>query len=139
MKKKLVSIVIPVYNEEKNIPRLVTKISETINNISSYTFEILIVENASHDETFPLLLKVNKKDPRFKIIQLARNAGCDGAIIAGLSYAKGEAAIIIMADLQENPNLIPKFIKKWEEGYDDVYGIVKRRPGMKTYKKIGTF
>jgi len=137
--KKQISVVIPAYNESPNIPKLISQITEIINAEKKYFFEVIIVENASTDNSFSLLSQARKNDKRIKIIQLAKNAGCDGAIMAGLSFAKGEAAIVLMADLQENPKLISSFLRKWEEGYDMVYGIVKKRSGVNPFKKIGTF
>jgi dolichol-phosphate mannosyltransferase len=104
----------------------------------TYDFEVIVVENGSYDSTFEKLLKVNKEDNRFKILQLSRNFGWEGGITAGLRYAKGDAAVIIMADLQEPPEMVSQFLAKWEEGYDVVYGIVKKRPGIPWRRRIFT-
>lgn len=135
--KKLISIIIPAFNEEEVIPKLSIALSKAMNELSAYTFEVIVVEHGSKDNTLKELLKIRKKDSRIKILQLAKNVGCDGGIIAGLSYAKGDAAIVMMADLQDDTNLFPKLIKKWEEGYDVVYTYITKRIKVKLYKKIG--
>lgn len=136
--KKLISIVIPIYNEEPGISELFKRLSASLNKIE-YNFEIILVENGSSDNSIKKLLEVRKKDKRFKILQLAKNVGCDGGIFAGLAYAKGDASIIMMADLQEPPELISKFIDKWNNGYEIVYGIVKKRPGIGIVRKMEIF
>jgi glycosyltransferase involved in cell wall biosynthesis len=139
MAKILLSIVIPVYNEEESIPLLIADLQKISKKLPAYNFEYILVENGSADDSLKLLLYERKKDKRIKILKLSRNFGCDGGIVAGLNYAAGDAAIIMMADLQDDPNLIPKFIAKWTQGYDIVYGIVAKREGMKTTRKIGTY
>ena len=125
--KKLISIVIPIYNESLVIPELIKRLTNFINKNPKYEFEIILVENGSEDESFKLLKKYTGLDKRFKVLQLSKNFGCDGGIIAGMRFAKGDACVIMMADLQEPVELIFDFIKKWEQGYEIVYGIVKKR------------
>lgn len=137
--KDLISIVIPAYNEEAVMEELVFRLTYVLNKLSSFNFEIIIVENGSMDATLVKLLAARKKDKRIKILQLAKNEGCDGAIVAGLTYARGQAAIVMMADLQDIPELIPEFIQKWKSGYEIVYGIVKKRKGVRITRKIGTY
>lgn len=129
MKKKLkkLSIVIPVYNEEEVIPELIKQLRIFINKKKEYYFEVIIIEHGSIDRSYELLKKTAKEDKRFKILRLSRNFGADNAITAGMHYATGDALVIMMADLQEPIELIVDFIKKWEEGYEIVYGIVKKR------------
>lgn len=126
---KKISVVIPLYNEEKVIPELIKQLTQFAHTILVYQFEFILVENGSQDSSFSLLQKHAKKDTRIKVIQLSRNFGCDGGITAGMRYATGEACVILMADLQEPIELISDFIKKWEDGYDIVYGIVRKRRG----------
>lgn len=125
--KKLISIVIPVYNEERVIPELLKRLNLFINKNSHYDFEVILVEHGSIDKSFDLLQKYAKKDKRIKVLQLAKNVGCDGGIEAGMKQAIGHALIIMMADLQEPVELISQFLKKWESGYDIVYGVVRKR------------
>jgi dolichol-phosphate mannosyltransferase len=134
--KKLVSIVIPAYNEEDVLDELKKRLQQVMVVNKNYDFEAIIVENGSHDSTYEKLLLINKEDPRFKVVQLSRNFGCDGGITAGLRYAKGDVAVIMNADLQDPPEMITSFIQKWEQGYDIVYGIIQKREGVSIIRKI---
>ena len=134
--KKEISIVISAYNESKNISELSKQIIKVIDKIKKYNFEIIIVDNGSEDKTYEEILKVRKKDKRFKVIKLPRNFSPSGGQSAGLHYASGEATIIMDADLQDSPEIIPKFISKWEEGYDIVYGVISKREGVSLIRKI---
>lgn len=125
--KKKISFVIPIYNEEEVVPELIKRLSAFINKMPKYNFEVVLVENGSFDNSFKLLVKLTKKDQRFKILQLSKNFGADGGIVAGIHYATGDACVIMMADLQEPVEVVKQFIKKWEQGYEIVYGIVKKR------------
>ena len=134
--KKLVSVVIPAYNEEEVLDELKRRLQQVMEINKNYDFEVVIVENGSWDLTFEKLLYINRVDPRFKVVQLSRNFGCDGGITAGLRYVKGDAVVIMNADLQDPPEMITQFIKKWEEGYDIVYGIIQKRKGVSLIRKI---
>ena len=134
--KRLISIVVPSYNEIAVLDELKKRLKEVMAIDNNYDFEIIIVENGSCDSSFEKLNRFNKEDPRFKIVQMSRNFGCDGAISAGLKYAKGDAAVIMNADLQDPPEMIPEFIKKWEEGYEIVYGIIQKRIGVSFTRRI---
>ncbi|CAN5236649.1 glycosyltransferase family 2 protein [soil metagenome] len=125
--KKLITFVIPVYNEEDAIPSLTKEITQFINKNTAYDFDVIYVENGSHDKSYKMLEAAAQKDPRIKILQLSRNFECDGGIAAGLHYVQGDACVVMMADLQEPLSVVKDFLKKWEEGYEIVYGIVKKR------------
>lgn len=134
--KHLVSIVIPAYNEEEVLEELQNRLKKVMEDNSNYEFEVIIVENGSRDLSFEKLLKINEADSRFKVVRLSRNFGCDGGITAGLKYAAGDAAVIMNADLQDPPEMITQFIKKWEEGYEIIYGIIQKREGVSFIRKI---
>ena len=87
------------------------------------------MENGSTDDTWAKLQAIHAADPRFKVVRLARNFRMDGGLTAGLAYADGDACVLMTADLQDPPEMIPAFLRKWEEGYENVYGIVTERQG----------
>ena len=102
--KKTISIVIPLYNEEGNVDELCRQLNQLFREEKKYNFEVITVEHGSTDATFSKLLKIRKKNKNFKILQLSRNFGnVDAAISAGLKFSKGNAAVILMGDLQEPP------------------------------------
>lgn len=136
--KKLISIVIPAYNERDNVDELARRLQAVFAANPAYNFEVIVVENGSQDDTFERLIDVNKRDPRFKILQLARNFRMDGGVTAGLRHASGDAAIIMTADLQDPPELIAQFVAKWEEGYECVYGMVTRRRGTTWLRRLNS-
>lgn len=137
--KQLISIVIPIYNEELVIKELCKRLAKLFDSLPHYSFEIIMVENGSYDRSYKKLLDERKKDKRIKILQLSRNVGTDGGLMAGLHFANGEAVVMMTADLQDIPELIPQFIEKWKQGFEIVYGIVIKREKVKTTRKIGTF
>ena len=125
--KKLISIVIPAYNEEDCVQELARQLTTVMDTLKKYRFEVLIVENGSTDKTWKLLQKIAETDKRFKPIRLSRNFGMDGGVTAGLELATGDACVIMTADLQDPPELIIEFAKKWEEGFENIYMIVEKR------------
>lgn len=126
--KKLISIICPVYNEQVNINTFYDRMQTVISTLgNSYEFEYLFTNNRSTDKTLELLFNLRKQDNRVQIITLSRNFGYQASILAGLLYASGNASIVIDVDCEDPPELIPEFIKKWEEGCDIVYGIRKKR------------
>jgi dolichol-phosphate mannosyltransferase len=129
MTRKLISIIIPAYNESECIEELHSRLAKIFNSETDYDFEAVIVENGSSDDTYEKLIRINQTDPRFKILKLARNFRMDGGLTAGLSVINSDACILMTADLQDPPEQIPSLIRKWEEGYENVYGIVTERKG----------
>lgn len=134
--KKLISIVIPAYNEESVVGELKKRLQAVMDTCPRYDFEVIIVENGSADSTFARLLSIHQEDLRFRIVQLSRNFGCDGGITAGLAYARGDAAVIMNADLQDPPELIPRFVQEWEAGNEIVYGVIRKREGVNLVRRI---
>jgi dolichol-phosphate mannosyltransferase len=127
--RQLVSVVIPAYNETDCVDELARRLTLVMDAEPAYDFEIIVVENGSVDDTWDKLLAVHARDPRFKVVQLARNFGMDGGLTAGLAYATGDAAVVMTADLQDPPELIPTFLRRWEEGYENIYMVVSQRQG----------
>jgi glycosyltransferase involved in cell wall biosynthesis len=127
--KKLISIIIPAYNEEDCVDELATRLKTLFVTESQYDFEAIIVENGSIDATWEKLQKIAAADSRFKILKLSRNFRMDGGLTAGLDYIKGDACVLMTADLQDPPELISEFLRKWEVGWENIYGIVTKRGG----------
>lgn len=135
-KKKLITILVPAYNEQEILHLLYDRLVKLMNENTGYDFEILLVNDGSKDKTFEIMQELREKDKRFCYLNLSRNFGKETAMIAGLDYCKGDAVVIIDADLQDPPELIPEMIKYWEEGYDDVYAKRKSREGETWLKKF---
>ena len=129
MTKKLISLIIPAYNEEDCVDELAKRLSQVFNSETQYDFEVIIVENGSTDATWEKLKAISNADKRFKILKLSRNFKMDGGLTAGLDYVSGDACVLMTADLQDPPELIPTFLRKWEEGYENIFGIVTKRGG----------
>lgn len=132
---KLITILIPAYNEEEVLYKLYYRLSEVVNQLTNYNFELLFVNDGSKDQTLPIIKELRAIDQRVSYIDLSRNFGKETAMLAGFDYAKGDALIIIDADLQDPPELIPQMIELWEQGYDDVFAKRKSRSGETWFKK----
>lgn len=129
MDKKLISLIIPAYNEEDCVDELAKRLSQVFDSEKEYAFEALIIENGSIDSTWEKLQAISRADKRFKILKLSRNFRMDGGLTAGLDYVNGDACVLMTADLQDPPELIPTFLRKWEEGFENIYGVVTKREG----------
>lgn len=127
--KKLISIIIPAYNEEDCVQELSKRLQSLFAKESNYDFEAIIVENGSLDSTWEKLKQIANSDSRFKILKLSRNFRMDGGLTAGLDYVSGDACVLMTADLQDPPELISDFLRKWEEGWENIYGVVSKREG----------
>jgi len=133
--KKDLSIVVPVYNEEQNIPILYERLKAAANAISP-NHELIFVNDGSKDASFFELMKLAEKDDRVFFINFSRNFGHQIAVTAGLDYSKGEAVVIIDGDLQDPPELIPELYAKYKEGYEVVYAQRLKRKGESWFKKM---
>ena len=126
--KKLISLVIPVFNEAGNIPLLRKALIPVLDSLAArYEFEIIFTDNHSTDDSFFLLQAEAQRDPRVKILRFSRNFGYQRSILTGYQWARGAAAIQLDCDLQDPPALIPDLLAKWEEGFQVVYGVRKTR------------
>ena len=122
MEKKLISIVTPCYNEEGNVANLYEQVKVVIKEqLNNYDYEHIFIDNASTDQTVELLKDIAKKDKNVKIIVNSRNFGHIRSPVYAMMQAGGDVVISLVADLQDPPEMIPKFIKKWEQGYKIVY------------------
>ena len=133
---KKISIIVPAYNEEESLPYLEKRLVALMDNMKNYEFEVLFVNDGSKDKTLELIKELRERDERFCYVNFSRNFGKEIAMIAGLDYATGDAVILIDADLQDPPELIPELVKYWEQGYDDVYAKRKSRKGETFLKKF---
>ena len=133
---KKISIIVPAYNEEESLPYLYERLNKLMDSMKQYEFEILFVNDGSKDNTLKLIKQYREKDSRYCYVDFSRNFGKEIGMIAGLDYATGDCVILIDADLQDPPELIPELIKYWEEGYDDVYARRRSRDGETFLKKF---
>lgn len=133
--KKLITIMIPTYNEQDVLPQLFTRLNKLATNNSNYDFEFLFINDGSKDKTITMIEQESEKNSRISYINLSRNFGKEIAMLAGFDYSKGDAVVIIDADLQDPPELIPEMIKYWEQGYDDVFARRNNRKGETWLKK----
>ena len=122
---KKISILIPCYNEEKSLPLLYPELVKLMEGNKAYDWELMCVNDGSTDGTLAALQQLRQQDSRVNYVDLSRNFGKEAAMLAGFDYVTGDCMVIIDADLQHPPTLIPEMIKHWEAGYDDVYA--KRR------------
>jgi glycosyltransferase involved in cell wall biosynthesis len=120
------SVVIPIYNEAKNVEKLYEKLEEVLSKLDK-SYEVLLVDDGSTDGTTDELTEIHKRNSKYKVIQFRRNYGQTAAISAGFDYALGDVIVTIDADLQNDPKDIPKILKKIEDGYDVVSGWRKER------------
>ena len=130
-----ISVIVPSFNEEKNVPLIYERLTSTLSQISD-DYEIIFVNDCSKDNTLEVIKQLSKKDSHVKYISFSRNFGHQIAVSAGLDLCKGEAVVIIDADLQDPPELIFEMYKKYKEGYKVVYAKRKSREGETWFKKI---
>jgi dolichol-phosphate mannosyltransferase len=133
----LVSILLPVYNEESTLNELYLQLQEAIKD-SPYEFEIIFVDDGSRDSSYSIIQGFCREDSRVKAVKLSRNFGHQLAITAAIDSASGDAVVIMDADLQDPPRLIPEMIAKWQEGYDVVYGLHQQRKDT-WFKKVTAY
>jgi glycosyltransferase involved in cell wall biosynthesis len=131
---KLISVIVPCYNEEEVLHATHEQLSKVLVALSDYRYELIYVNDGSRDQTLPMLRQIAAADSRVKLLSFSRNFGHQIAITAGLDYCSGDAAVVIDADLQDPPHLIPDMISAWEQGSDVVYGKRRDREGETFFK-----
>ena len=132
---KTISILVPCYNEEAVLRKFHERTSNAIEPIANYSFSFLYVNDGSNDQTIDIMRELHKEDKRVTYIDLSRNFGKELAMIAGIDYCDSDALIIMDADLQDPPELIPEMIMWWEKGYQDVSARRRSRMGETFFKK----
>ena len=133
--KQVISILIPMYNEESVLPLFYEKISEVTDQLSDFEFEFLFVDDGSRDASLSIVKNFSQLDNRVKYVALSRNFGKERALLAGFDHADGDAVIVIDADLQDPPTLIPEMISWWQQGFQDVYAQRISRSGESWLKR----
>ena len=131
---KKISVVVPMYYEEEMVNTCYKELIKVLTSLKDYDYEIIFINDGSQDKTLSLLTKIAKKDKKVKIISLSRNFGHQAAVSAGLKYTTGDAILIIDADLQDPPKVIPDMLKLWEKGYEVIYGRRLLRKGESFFK-----
>ena len=133
---KKVTLIIPMYYEEEVAQECYNRVIKVLKSIQNYTYEIIFINDGSKDKTLPILEEIASKDKDVKVISFSRNFGHQAAVTAGLKEVTGDAIVIIDADLQDPPELIPEMLKHWEEGYEVIYGKRKARKGESAFKLL---
>ena len=133
---KKISVIVPMYYEEEVANECYSRLTKVMSDLAEYTYELIFVDDGSRDKTLTILEDIAKSDDKVKIISFARNFGHQCAVSAGLNYVTGDAAVIIDADLQDPPEIIPEMIKLWEEGNDIVYAKRRSRKGISFLLKL---
>ena len=131
---KKISVVIPMYFEEKVVNECYNRTKNVLNKLSSYEYEIIFINDGSQDKTLELLEKIAKNDNNVKVLSFSRNFGHQAAVTAGLKFTTGDAAVIMDADMQDPPEVIEEMVKLWEEGNEVIYAKRKVREGETKFK-----
>ena len=131
-----IDIITSAYNEEDCLPELLRRINAVMESESEYKYRILIIDNGSHDKTWELITKASEADSKVVGIRMSRNFSLDSAFTCGLDYATADLAIIMTSDLQDPPEAIPLFLRKFEEGYDQVLAKIIKRDSVPLLRRI---
>jgi len=129
------SLVLPIYNEEEVIPELHTRLQEFLGKLA-LPAEVVFVNDGSKDRSMELLREITQGEPRYRVLSFARNFGHQTAITAGVDYARGEAVVVMDADLQDPPEVVLEMVEKWRAGFDVVYGRRRKREGETWFKLL---
>jgi polyisoprenyl-phosphate glycosyltransferase len=135
MHSKLISIIVPVYNEESSLPFFFERIRKIFDNLETkYRFKVLLVDDGSRDRSWKMIRDISQSDERFSGIRLSRNFGHQAALSCGYEFASGDALVSIDSDLQDPPEVIPELIRRWEEGNRVVLAVRRKREGETKFK-----
>ncbi len=126
---KKISVIVPCYNEQETVNRFYEEIKKVTDEILDYSFEFIYVNDGSKDQTASLVKELHAKDERVCLVDFSRNFGKEAAMLAGMEQAQGDAIVIMDVDLQDPPELLPKMIKLYEEGYENIYTRRRNRDG----------
>lgn len=136
-RKPLISVAIPAYNESANVDELWARLTSVFSEMAAdYDFEVVVCENGSHDNTNEKLQAIAATDQRLKVVQLSRNFHMEGGMLAALSRVTGDACVIMSADLQDPPEMLPEMIRRWRAGDDHVYTVITYRHGESRFRRV---
>jgi dolichol-phosphate mannosyltransferase len=133
--RPVVSVVAPVFNEEAILPEFYRRVSAVLNQIGE-PWELVLVNDGSRDRSPEIMAELHARDPRVKVVSFARNFGHQIAITAGADYARGDAVVVMDADLQDPPEAIPELLARWREGYEVIYAVRAERKGETWFKEF---
>jgi glycosyltransferase involved in cell wall biosynthesis len=132
----MISIVIPAYNEERNLQALYSNLREVLRAAGEDEFELVIIDDGSTDRTWDTVGALSAADVRVRGVRLSRNFGHQSALMAGLAAARGQAVVMMDADLQHPPSLVPQLVQKWREGFQIVHAVRRDPPNMSWFKRV---
>ncbi|MCO6411280.1 MAG: glycosyltransferase family 2 protein [Thiogranum sp.] len=135
MVESLLSVVVPCYNEQESLPETHRRLTSVLEQIERLNYEIVYVDDGSKDDSPGMLRRMQQDDGHVRVLQFSRNFGHQIAITAGIEHCCGDAVVVIDADLQDPPELIPEMIERWRRGADVVYGTRRERPDESTFKR----
>ena len=131
--RKLLSIIMPVRNEEGNLSAAYDEVTAVMAGLP-YDYEVILIDNDSSDATPLVAADLCRRDDRWRYVKFSRNFTVEASLAAGYRFARGDAAVVLFGDLQDPPALIAEFLKKWEEGFEIVYGVIRHRHGDPLWK-----
>jgi len=131
----MISIVIPAYNEERNLPVLCANLREVLSGAREDDFEIVFIDDGSSDRTWETIVGLSSSDVRVRGVRLSRNFGHQSALMAGLAAARGQAVVMMDADLQHPPSVVPQLIRKWQDDFQIVHAIRRDPPNVSWFKR----
>ena len=135
---KLLSILVPAFNEEENLPLLFPRLTHILGTLPAHIdYEVIVLDNASTDRTQVIAREFCERDRRWKWLRYSRNFGVEASMLAGMDHASGDAVVLLFSDLQDPPELIPEFVRQWEDGFEVVVGILRKRSDYRILKTIG--
>ena len=132
------SLIIPIYNEEESIPELYRRVSDVMDSLDD-SVELILINDGSRDRSLKLMRELQERDARVCYISFARNFGHQAAVTAGLNFARGQVIVVLDADLQDPPELIPKMIESWQAGYHVVYAQRTKRKKESWFKRLTAY
>src|SRR5262245_46837238 len=132
----MISVVVPIFNEEENLPELRKRMTAALDSIGD-SWELILVNDGSRDNSHQMLREMHREDPRIKVVSLSRNFGHQPAVTAGIHHARGNCVVLIDGDMQDPPEVIPQMVAKWKEGYQVVLGERSSRDDSAGARGIG--